>query len=1089
MAPTLILRLLGTPTIERNGQPITALLGSKAQAILYYLALTQQPQTRTALTVLLWGDFPEEAARTNLRQTIADLRKVLAPFLQIDRHTLALRPESCVVDAVAFVQRMVRALVQPDLVEMEAALALYRGEFLAGFAVRGAPDFDRWQYAEQERLRQLAIRGLEALASAKANAGQVEAAIAHLRQVLALEPWREEAHRQTMEWLARSDQRSAALAQYETLVRLLAEHLGVAPADETIRLRERLVQQQIAADLHSQATPTVAAEAGFVGRRAEWQRLQETWREVMRGRTHFVAICGEAGIGKTRLAEELLAWAGHQGIGAARTHAYAVHSSLAYTAVTELFRTDELRTRLARLSPVWLGEVARLLPELLEAHPDLPQPEPVRESWQQQRFFRALAAALRTDERPLLLLFDDLHWCDQQTLQWLHYLLLSEHQARLLVIGTVRIEEVEADHPLSALLHDLQRHDQLTQIPLAPLNAEEAAALAAHVSQRALTPEQARQLYQETEGNPLFVVETMRAGFNSGADQSDGRSGSPVPALESATSTLAPKITSVIRARLAQLSPPARELASLAATIGRPFTFEVVHLASQHDEDTLVRQLDVLGRRRILLEQGVDAYDFSHKWIRDVAYAEASRTQRRQWHRRIAEALVRTPGAESGELAFHYEQAGLWEAAVTHYHHAAEAAQRIFARAEAAEAALHAVNLLSHLPDTPARMEREIILQALLGQTLTSIKGYAAPEVDIAFSRAHALSSQIAKTPQLTPALISLGIYSLVRGDIRTASSLCGELMELAQQAQQPDLLLVAHFSVGATSYYLGHLAEAVSHLETALALYTPAAQERLVAAHDWDLMITSLYHLALALWFLGHVDQAQARSREAQARAEAMQNPYALTTTLHLGGIIQQLCGNVEAARRLSEQGLDLAVKYDFPYQQALHLSLLGWVRTQEGEIEAGIALMRQGLAILEAIGVGLERSYYLALLGEAYQNLGEIDAALQILEEALVQMRRGSDYLWESELIRLRAELLHRQGEPDDQVEADLEQAVAIARRQNTKSLELRASVSLSRLWQQQGNSSQARQLLSAIYGWFREGFDTLDLQDAKALLDELA
>ena len=371
-----------------------------------------------------------------------------------------------------------------------------------------------------------------------------------------------------------------------------------------------------------------------MGRQAEWSRLREAWERAVLGRACFALVTGDAGIGKSRLAEELLTWAQRQGVAAAKTRSYAAEGRLSLAPVSEWLRSDALSPHLARLEDVWRVEVARILPELLAARPGLPRPAPMTEFGDRLRFFEGLARAVLAAPQPLLLLIDDLQWCDRETIEWLHFLSRFDPEARLLVLGTARSEELDAAHPLPALLRHLRSASQLAEIALEPLDAAETAELAAQVGNRAFDADAATRLYRETEGNPLFVVETVRA--ESG--------GGPPGVPEQGIPGLPPRAHAVIAGRLAQLSDHAREMAAAAAVIGRAFDLEVlVRLVG--DEEVVVRALDELWRKRIVREQGPNAYDFTHDKLRDVAYGETSAPQRR----RLAPARGRGPRRRARE--------------------------------------------------------------------------------------------------------------------------------------------------------------------------------------------------------------------------------------------------------------------------------------------------------------------------------------------------------------------------------------------------------------------------------------------------------
>ncbi len=420
----------------------------------------------------------------------------------------------------------------------------------------------------------------------------------------------------------------------------------------------------------------------------------------------MVVLVGEAGIGKTRLAEELLTWVGRQGIVTASAHCYEALGALPYAPVATWLRVDALRSNLSALAPAWRSEVARLLPDLLESDPHLPRPGLLTEGWQRQRLFEALARALLSGSTPRVLHLDDLQWCDRETLEWLHYLLRFDLKAPLLLVGTMRAEEMPDSSALASLLSSLRRDGLVTEIEPGPLDAAETAFLASQVAGSDLTSPEAAVLYHETEGNPLFVVETIRAGkLDSDMAVFPSTEYGSVPHPSHTPQT----VRAVIVARLAQLSPPAHELINLAAVIGRAFTFAVLAQASGADEDTLVSGLDELWQRRIVREQGQDAYDFSHDKIREVAYTAISAARRRLLHRRVAEALERGHGGSldtvSGQIAAHFERAGRVEKAISYHRRAGEVAQQVSANQEALAAFQQALALLGSLP--PGQAPRE----------------------------------------------------------------------------------------------------------------------------------------------------------------------------------------------------------------------------------------------------------------------------------------------------------------------------------------------------------------------------------------------
>ena len=428
-----------------------------------------------------------------------------------------------------------------------------------------------------------------------------------------------------------------------------------------------------------------------MGRDAEWALLQRAWRDAANG-PRLALISGEAGIGKTRLAEALVEWVSRQGIPAPAAHCFATEGELAYAPIVAWLH-GQPRPQLADHR---LRELARLLPEILVENPDLPPPEPLTEPWQRLHLFEALAHGLLTGRSALLLFLDDLQWCDRDTLDWLHYLLQAREalgmRVQLLVVVTVRLEDAEDRKALDSWKAGLSRTGNLTEIDLGPLSLEATLALADRIAGRPFDRAFGQLLFQGTEGHPLFIVEMVRAGFGAG----HAAAANHAAAVNETTAALPAKVHQVLKARLAQLSPPARGVIELAAVIGRAFTYGVLAGASDLGEDVLVNCLDECWRRRIIREQGDDTYDFTHDKLRETAYAGLSRTRRRWLHSRVAQALEMLYAGDVdmpiGQIAAHYEQADRPKPAIGYYRQAAAAAQRIYANAEAMRLYQHLLN-------------------------------------------------------------------------------------------------------------------------------------------------------------------------------------------------------------------------------------------------------------------------------------------------------------------------------------------------------------------------------------------------------------
>lgn len=1073
MSIALQTRLLGEFRLDVNGVAVTALGASRVQSLLAYLLLHRDaPQSRQQVAFLFWPDSSETQARTNLRQLLHYLRRDLPgaeAFLQVDAKMLKwCREAPLSLDVADFEAALSRAEQAADsaarVAYLAEAVSHYGGELLPGC-------YDDWLVPERERLRGQFLAALETLTHLCEEARDYPAALRYTERLLQSDPVRESAYRQTMRLYALSGDRAKALHVYYTCAGVLRRELGVEPSAASREVYDQLVAAETLPTLQTFHRP-------LIGRQVAWAHLLSAWRSV-RGGVQTVCIAGEAGIGKTHLLGAFLEWAAQQGVPVARARAYAA-GGLAYAPVAEWLRSEPLKTPLAELDDVWLTEVARLLPELSSTHPDLPRPEPLSESWQRGRLYGALDRVFLRVHQPFLLVLDDAQWSDRETLDWLRHLLHFEPRARFLVLLAVRPEEVAPEHPLAGLLLELRSRGTLTDIPLEPLGARETAALATQLAGHASEAELDR-LYRESEGNPLFVVEMVRAGLSLEPAASDPS--------DPSQRALPPRLQALLQTRLRQLSPAARDLAGLAATIGRDFTFEVLASASDLAETLFVRSLDELWQCWIVREQGASAYDFSHDKLRDAAYATVSAARRRLLHRRVAEALeaVHAFGLEavSARIANHFEHADLPGRAIPHLQRAAEAAQRVYANEDAIVSLERALALLKTLPQGTPQDEQELALRLTLGVSLVAQGSHASTAATENYVRALALCEALDQPPD-PPILRALAIAYVVRSELERAQVLGETLLELAQLEQDPVLRVEANYTLGVTRFWQGHFVLARQHLGDALTHYDPEHRRVHLSLYTHDPQVICLSRLAFLLWCLGYPDQAVQKSHEALARAQELAQPFSWAYASFWTTLLY--CERREVAATLvqAERTVAHSREHHLGLWRSKSTVLQGWAQAERGDTEAGIVRIQEGLADFRATGANFLRPYFLALLADIHGKTGDTEQGLTLVSEALAAVEKTGERWSEAEVRRVQGVLLQKQAPGEGAGEAAFERALELAQQQGATLFALRAATTLARRWHLQGRSAEAHRLLRPVYCRFTEGFDIPDLTAARYVLD---
>jgi DNA-binding winged helix-turn-helix (wHTH) protein/predicted ATPase len=862
---------------------------------------------------------------------------------------------------------------------------------------------------------------------------------------------------------------------------------------------------------------SVPASVRLVGRESELQDLERHLETASRGERQIVFVSGEPGIGKTALVSEF-------------TNRISAKEdlSIAYGQCIEQYGAGEaylpvlqalgqlcrgsMRTRvmevLDRHAPSWLVQMPSLFsPAELEAL------QRKHSGVSRERMLREMAEAVEalTAERALLLVLEDLHWSDYSTLDLVSALARRREAARLLVIGTYRpVELIVSEHPLRTVRQELQLHGQCTELPLRFLSA---AAVTEYLAVRfgdSDAPDShlrdlAEVVHRRTEGSPLFmihVLEGLRVNGTIAEIQGRWRLAEGLPKVET---EIPQGLRQMIERDADRLASGQRRLLETASVAGQEFSAAAVAAGMEEKVLEVEERCEEFAQREQWLSAlGPDEwpdgtvagrYRFRHALYQEVLYLRLPVGRRVELHRRIGEREEAAYGERRGEiaaeLAMHFERGRDYQRAAQYHQLAAETAIRRSAHAEAVAHSKAGLELLKSLPDSPQRIEQELALLVTLGVSLVATNGYSTAEVGDTFARAREICVRAGETPRLFIVLFGLWLFYVVRPDLRSAEGLAKQLFALGKKVGDPALLVEAHYALAATRFFMGDFASARDQTEQCIHLYDPRAHRAHAFVYGQDPAIVCRSYAAWALWYLGYPDQALRSSEEGLTLARDLAHPFSLAFALTFAAMFHQSRREPALVERLAESAIALCAERGFRFWWAWGSISRARAVSERGLAAEGIAQIRQGLASLRAISSETVLPYALAMLAEAYAKAGQAEEGLNALAEALGTATNNGDLMYEAELYRLKGELLLLDSpKAANRLEAEscFRRAIAIARKQSAKSLELRAATSLSRLLQRQGKTKPARKLLADVYGWFSEGFDTADLKDAKALLENL-
>ena len=1090
----LFVTLLGGLDIRMASGQIISLPTKKTLALLGYLALHPgKAYPRDRLAALLWGDSADEQARRSLRQAMYVLRKALPetepPALLMEGETIALNGDAVDVDTSVF-ERLVSERTPEAL---ERAVALYRGELLEGVGVDEAP-FAEWLASEQERLRGLAVQAFTDILAHQSKAGQTQQAIQTAVTLLAMDVSQEIVHRALMRLYARQGRRGAALKQYQVCVAALQRELGTEPEPETKQLYQEILQRRASEPLKFAAPePThrresrrpspessselITPDAPLIGREVELARLREALEKASRGDGQVVAITGEAGIGKSSLLMALAAEAEARRVRILLGRSYQTEQVLAFGPWVDALRSGHVVAEVevfGGLAPLWRAELARLLPQLhVEGEPAGHSPDHLLLFEAATELIRGLAA-----KEPVLVMLEDAHWADEMSLRLMAFLARRIRSSPILVVMTIRDEEMASAPVLRQVVDELARESHFVQLALTPLSRAGTTALVRSLVSASTAAVDARldaEIWRVSTGNPFLVVETIRAIQEGVAPRTP------------ATLPLPERVRRVVAGRLERLSDRGRHLASVAAVVGREFDFALLQRAAGLDERHAAEGVEELVRRRVLHGLG-EQLDFTHEWIREIVYNELVHPRRKRLHVLVAKALedlhAADPERHYAALAGHYRAGEVWEKALVCLRQAGARAMRLSAYRDAVTCFEQALEAVPRLPKTRETLETAVDVRFDLRNALLPLAEF--DRVRGYLRDAEALVRSLDDRRRLGWLSVYVSHDARLGGSSTEAAERAAAAQTLGDALGDSSLRIAAEFQLGAASFSLGDHRRAVDAFRRIARSLDDDLNRRHVGYPEFPAVVARAW-LAQSLAELGEFDEGIAFGEEgirlAEALDHAMSLAYACTRLAHLHAVR----GELDRAAVLLERGHALTRDWKITYTAALATADLGYVYALRGRHVEGLSLLCDAMDAYESMKVDVVKPRLLVRLGEAYLLADRVDEAQVCAEQCLAYTRARGEHGYEAYALRLLGEIAAHRAD-GKAAEGHFREAGSLAADLGMRPLVGHCHRGLGAFYCRTGQKPEAREHLAAAAAIFQHLAMTSWLAQAEAELRQL-